>query len=71
MAYPGAGTLLLTGIFSTKDSSKSFTGGMVGSSNYANLNITSITSTSFSVLYYTHGDNNTYISTPISYIAFI
>lgn len=70
MAYPGAGSLLLTGIFSANDSSKSFTGGVVGSSNYAGLNIESIKSTSFNVQYYCKMNSTDYRSTPISYIAF-
>ena len=71
VAYPGAGSLLLTGIFSANDSSKSLTGGMIGSSNYARLNIESIKSTSFNVRYSNHRNETTYLSTPISYIAFI
>lgn len=71
MAYPGAGSFLLTGIFSVNDSSKSFTGGAVGSSTYTRLNIASITSTSFNVKYSNHRSETTYLSTPISYIAFI
>lgn len=70
VAYPGAGSLLLTGIFSANDSSKSFTGGMIGSSNYARLNIASITSTSFNVRYSNHRSETTYPSASVSYIAF-
>ena len=71
VAYPGAGSLLVTGIFSANDSFKTFTGGMIGSSNYARLNIESIKSTSFTVRYHIHRDKNEYRSVPISYIAFI
>lgn len=72
MAYSGVGVLLLTGIFSAKDSSKSFTGGMVGHGvYYTRLNITSIKSTSFNVQCYNHNDNqNSYIDASVSYIAF-
>ena len=72
MAYSGVGVLLLTGIFSANDSSKSFTGGMVGHGTYyTRLNITSIKSTSFNVQYYNNnGDGNSYTSASVSYIAF-
>ena len=72
VAYPGADALFLAGIFSTSNSSKSFTGGMIGhSSDYASLNIVSITSTSFSVQYSVYDSGYTHPGASTSYIAFI
>lgn len=71
VANPGAGSSLLTGIFSANDSSKDFTGGEVGTSYYTKLSITFIKSTSFNVQYFYRRDSTNYSSTNISYIAFI